>query len=133
MTHTAQYIFKILHGQWSFTRLASTGEKTSGNAQFSAHKSEEDTLTYHEEGDGFYQDYFYRLKGKDITIYDKENKKMLNLSFDNENKGRGDYICVQDTYHAEFVLNGNNAFTLIYTVKGPKKDYTIKTVFQRIS
>lgn len=46
----------------------------------------------------------------------------------------GEHLCSQDHYSAQylFVFNGINLsrFEITYTVKGPAKDYTSKTVFQ---
>ena len=43
-----------------------------------------------------------------------------------------DHLCGDDRYQGDYMYHNPNHFTLIWVVKGPKKDYTMTTQYHRI-
>lgn len=141
MSNKAKDIFEQLIGQWYFDRDISNQGHMSGSAQFTLDDSDHTCLIYQESGihqliddieTPFSQKYFYRLKNQIIEVFNARDEKMLDLAFDTDCTGKGDYMCALDHYAAVLEFQDKKSFTLQYTIKGPNKDYQIKTRFKRL-
>lgn len=131
-------VFQNLEGSWSVSRTFNNGTFT-GKATFREQDSQ--TLHYREDGtmvlngssNQAYREYLYKLENEGITAYFCETPPRLfhHLVFRDE-KAEGIHVCDRDTYKAEYYFESPEKFTLTYVVKGPEKDYSIFTIFQKI-
>ncbi len=128
---SAKEVFAILRGKWCFTRLISTGDEFYGTANFTKSQEESYCLLYTEKGNNFYQSYFYKLSQDQIAIYDRNNKKMLDLKTINFDTLSGKYLCNLDQYQAFLKIIDEDSVILTYKVNGPVKNYAITTNFIR--
>lgn len=138
--------FLSLQGKWALKRSTNGFGDMQGIAVFSPFIDQRPALLYREEGvfltsqEGlfdFYREYIYFLADQKIDVYfsSKSIKQALFLSLTSSSSNcsvTGAHTCKDDLYLATYQFLGDNTFTLHYDVKGPKKDFTIKTLFQRI-
>ncbi|CAF4894358.1 unnamed protein product [Rotaria sp. Silwood1] len=155
----ADAIFRSLNeSKWTFERILK-GKPCDGivhgQAQFNISQSNE--LIYKEQGKLILSsEKQFDITQKYIYVYNK-NEDVINVYFvdNNTNKrslifhtiyfqsknflsnewiANGQHLCNQDYYFVSylFVFNQINLsrFEIIYTVKGPTKDYISKTIFQ---
>ncbi|MCC8417527.1 MAG: DUF6314 family protein [Rickettsia endosymbiont of Bryobia graminum] len=68
--------------------------------------------------------------------FSEENNNSLfyKMSFINSNplQASANHKCNLDTYIAKYIFYNDAVFDLSYEISGPKKDYTIKTSFNKI-
>lgn len=142
MVFNARTIFGMLNGAWSYKRVISNYGTIDGEAVFTL--TEPDVLQYKEKGrlhltDGpvleALQEYVYRLEDGDrLSVYFRDGRLFHHLSLGDDGRtGGGDHLCKMDFYQAAYRFEGPNAFTLIYNVKGPKKDYVSETHFIKLA
>lgn len=137
-------IFDTLKGSWEWHRTISNHGQMRGIARFHSILFRPYSLHYKEEGifvkknwqcHKVFKEYIYSLKKGQITVFFAEKPKRLfhTLVF-SENKiphATGTHLCVRDTYEALYTFPTPDEFTLTYHIKGPKKNYSIHTVFTR--
>ncbi|HSX13327.1 MAG TPA: DUF6314 family protein [Chlamydiales bacterium] len=145
-----QTIFNHFEGSWQFKRITPHG-KMIGVARFTNKTPNE--LHYREEGlfiretipkvsseddneqytHKIFQEYIYRLENDKIVIYFNEKPPRLfhRLEFTDDSQAFGFHLCKSDQYEAFFHFESPEKFTVTYLVKGPKKNYTINTTFQK--
>ena len=135
-------IFKALEGKWNFHRTISNYGIIEGAATFKKSAIEPHLLHYREEGvlkreDGehfqVYRDYLYRYKNDRISVFFAEKTERLFhvLEFRDATTAVARHICSSDVYDATYKFRLEDEFELSYRVKGPKKDYSITTLFTR--
>lgn len=138
MNNSINY-FALFEGTWVFNRSISGSGTSAGKATYI--KEGSDTLLYREDGlftnlDGVsfqnFRMYCYRLENGLISVYFTDGKPFHTLQFDGD-KATGHHLCACDHYDAEYLFEAPDRFRLSYKVKGPKKDYTIETLFQKIA
>jgi len=142
--------FQNLPGSWVINRSIPDYGHMQGEATFSQIGTETNKLRYHEQGQltleaskktfACYRDYVYRYQGEQdaISIHFVEAGKtdrlfhMLQFPTDSDvSTAKGTHHCGQDIYRAVYESIDNDAFRIIYKVKGPHKDYESHTTFQR--
>ncbi len=139
-------IFHFLEGTWHFTRRISHYGQMQGTATFRKAPSNGNQLHYREDGqlqsnDGTsmtaFREYNYRLENGVISVYFTDQKLFHTLIFDQTASDHttitatATHLCECDTYDATYTFKIPNEFFLRYTVKGPKKEFSIETIFQR--
>lgn len=143
--------FQHLSGNWNFERSIIEGSSTwlaRGEATFKVVENETDTLSYHEQGQlerapnqsiEFYRDYVYRYHGEQaaIAVYFVESGRtdrlFYTLQFQSDNTtAQGEHHCNKDIYRTTYELIDENFFEIYYQVKGPQKDYQLRTFFRRV-
>ena len=139
----AEKIFHFLKGEWVLKREINPHGSFEGTAKFTL--LDDMTLAYKEEGvltlnagnalDDVTKRYIYKLEGGGIAVYfnDGPNKGNLfhHLEFDNNGIAITTYDCPPDIYKTKMHLKFPDAFEIIYDVNGPKKQYRIKSYYER--
>lgn len=152
-------VYRALHeSKWTFERTL-TGKPSDGTAHGHAqfHHFNSEGLLYKEQGKLFLsssnslditQKYLYIYNSSEdlLSVYfvDEHNQRTSlfhTIQFQPKDTSslnwiaHGEHLCGQDHYSTSylFVFNGINLSRLeiIYTVKGPAKDYISKTIFHR--
>ncbi len=144
MTPIAQ-VFSALEGRWTLNRKIPGYGMIEGIAEFQ--KSETDSKTLHYREDGLlctlddknftvFREYLYRFQNDTIIVFFKENPERLMhlLEFSNDGffkTAKARHICDCDIYDAIYAFHLPEEFRLDYSIKGPNKNYSIHTLFQR--
>lgn len=137
----AHEILPYFCGKWSIDRDISIYGRVHGEASFARVSGKSTVLRYFEEvnlhtGKGHRQ-YLYKFENDQVNVYfdDGENKGDLfhKLSLDSDDSATGDHLCKKDFYRCIYSFISEDSFSIQYTVVGPKKDYTIETVYSRQS
>lgn len=136
---TAQQLFAALPGEWQYNRVITGQGSAHGLAHFQPINSRE--LRYREDGtltlnSGYsgavYREYRYQLDGDQVHICFPDGRIMHTLHV-NATKATDVHLCGRDTYTGHYYLIDSSSFRISYHVQGPQKDFTITTMFQRIS
>jgi hypothetical protein len=141
-------IFYSLKGNWQLNRTISHHGTMTGVANLTLVNTSE--LFYREEGlfaSGItrqvfkvYREYLYQYKQNQIDVFHVENHQptllLHTLHFIDDAqkdvlKAVAHHECGRDVYQAVYLFYVNQ-FQLTYLVKGPYKDYTITTMFDRL-
>lgn len=143
MTQIA-HIFHGFEGSWKFHRVISTQGNAEGIAQFTPRKADKDCLDYREDGTFYanngktykiFREYLYRLEKDTISVYFAEKPPRLmhtlEFIFPTLKSAKALHQCDCDLYEGFYEFDFPEAFNLSYSVKGPKKNYTISTRFER--
>ena len=135
-------LMDLLAGRWRLDRRVSTGISMHGTADFI--RRTPDVLFYHEEGRSdlaeFTRDFCYLFEGPDLKIFyaDGPDSGKLFLTFPGLNEtalpasAAASHLCGADVYDAAFTFSGG-VFTTDFTVRGPNKDYSIATRYEKIT
>lgn len=138
-----QKVLQQLVGEWELSREMPGESKAFGTASFTPNV---DSLLYHEDVvfcDAdlqlvAYQKYEYRLGKSGIDIYfvlgENAGKRFMSLHIENGTSGmraRDLHVCKDDEYTGIFEFRNPDCFVTRYDVKGPRKDYTIRTEYRR--
>ncbi len=137
-------IFCSLEGYWKLSRSITNQGSIDGIACFKKKADHSNVLFYKEKGVftplngkslNISQEYEYRYSKEKINVFfARECDRLLHaLEFVESNKASGEHSCGCDTYLAIYQFNLPDEFELTYLVKGPNKDYQIKTVFKKIT
>ncbi len=119
-------------GNWRFKRTISNPEiVVMGQAVFDQDGYMRETGNYRlcDLNQDCYQSYFYQIDQNNFYIL-KSNKEILHifdlLDFPNFHHT---HQCGKDYYSCDFKVISDALFEISYIVKGPKKDYTSKTLY----
>lgn len=119
-------------GSWRFKREISNPEVAMiGHAVFDQDGHMSESANYHlcDFKQECYQSYFYEFDQNSFYIL-KSNKQILHVfdmhDFPNFHHTHG---CGKDYYSCDFKITSDASFEIFYIVKGPKKDYTSKTLY----
>ena len=130
----------FFQGKFSFERvIPEQNLLLKGSATFK--KIESDVFKYNEQGfyqntseyNEFYQKHIYQWNRETLNIY-KHGNLLHFLKFTGKTypfKAIHCHRCIQDIYHLELSILNNNEYQSLYIIKGPKKDFTIKTIFKK--
>jgi hypothetical protein len=137
-----QEVWLKLPGCWHLSREIIGVGSAEGSAAFVSVAA--DILEYKEEGilksngteNEFYRSFVYKKQGCSITlIYNDPHRSgdiLHELSFviEGENQvARHCHLCGDDHYDLEFLMSeAEGVITMNYVVKGPQKDYQMRTV-----
>lgn len=135
--------FKSLEGSWRLKREISTGETLEGKAVFEAISNA--AFLMREEGQLILLNkvqipaarlWYWHLCDGDIleVTYDQtrlETYHLVNLERSEIGwHGEAQHLCGSDLYSGEYSFN-ENGFEIIQSVKGPKKDYLVRSIYLR--
>lgn len=149
MTHlisNSRTIFTQLPGRWSLNRATTDSCSFQGEADFKV--VDDNTLDYFERGilrlpSGYSceatRGYRYYLEGNKIRI-DFANSSSNQGTFlvlepkqvGQKNIGVASHLCNADRYDCTFIFETPNLITLKIKVQGPKKNYSMQTVLEKI-
>lgn len=148
-THiSATIVFSDLSGEWQFSREIDDHTRFLGKAIFKVLNGFANTLHYREEAQitseagkqqQSYREYLYKLVNDNtIDVYFYSDNKIqghfIKLQFDNnQNSVSASHVCKQDIYTMEYFFGIDNEFRIQCRVKGPKKNFKINTIFERIN
>lgn len=126
---------------WKITRVISSGGKAEGEVVFSPLSKniwlykENGTLSVAGYTNEFFRSYIYEFRGKKIVIfYNDPHRKgdvLHELELTDEDgviSAQHCHVCGNDTYHLTFTMQERGNICMDYVVKGPQKDYQMKTV-----
>lgn len=127
-----------LWGTWTFGRhiddrygkqtLTATGTLTIDNNLW----AEQGTM----DGNAMSQNYHLIFNDHDgqkgVTVNFPDGRLFYHLTTPTQNQTI-DHLCGDDSYQGDYMYHNANHFTLIWTVNGPKKDYTMTTDYHRIT
>lgn len=146
-------IREFFAGKWCFTREVyqeqSLYAKGKGEATFVDNPST-GQVVYHEVGAirlietdndlSFYRSFLYDFAHEKIKVYfnDGANKGKLYQQYVYQQEKQiiqsvCEHLCVADFYNGVYFLIDQSSFRLETTVKGPKKNIFIRTLFCRIT
>jgi len=138
------HIFQHMPGAWNFQRVISGFGTVQGTAIFRK-LTEANTLAYREEGiltalngqiNKVYREYIYRYDNGQISVYFEDKRPFHTLQFTQNDfplSASAGHLCKCDMYDGVYTFFSEKNFKLYYSVKGPKKDYTITTEFSKVS
>ncbi len=145
-------IFERLKGNWTFQRILPENGLVKGSAEFKEIKP--GILNYREQGVwrrpdqsfAISKDYQYRYDPEidQISVYFIDQEKPAKLFYKiniapadektfAEFSATGEHQCNKDNYKAQYQFINENQFSLIYFVKGPKKNYISETIWRRVN
>lgn len=141
-------VFRFLEGEWRVRRefKGSYGGEFSGQATFEPQTDEPSAYKYGEQGEltdaegkrfDARQRYRYRLAEGQVQVLKQEDSDwivMHKLDFVMENDVATSahiHLCGQDNYATVYRIDFSGFWKVSYTVNGPKKDYSISTVYDR--
>ena len=137
-------LFNSLPGTWSLERVIQDGARHgmfNGECVFSWLDDarllceESGTMNLGGHSNAASRSYIYELRdNKIIILYNDPHRKdevLHELDFDDDNRARHCHVCVNDVYELEFSLSQDGRIHMDYTVKGPQKDYTLKSILSR--
>lgn len=146
-------LIDIFAGEWNFKReirYLQTNELFAtaiGNAVFTK-SVEPNVLLYNETGKltlsatntttNFYKNYCYQFSGDHFQVYFSDSCKPQAL-YQNYRYNAAEatpvqeHLCNADTYNTKYLFDEQNAFRQKVEVMGPRKNYSIVTLFSRQS
>ncbi len=142
MTFKKLNFHHIFTRDWAFIRCVSEPNITiTGMAHFEA--SDNNRVLYTEKGlyqlhndcQTCFQSHTYHVTPTTFTLLKSDGVLLHQVNVTDTMfpvRAQHDHLCNQDVYHCKWVFHDHDHFDMLYTVKGPKKDYQIKTVFSRI-
>jgi hypothetical protein len=107
--------------------------------------TEEGGLLYREAGEVRFHDgtrlrgeqrYFYEAITNGFAVYFYDSSELFErvtfLEVEGEAwVGRAEHLCKADVYASRYVFYGDGTFEIRHAVRGPRKDYSIQTRYQR--
>lgn len=145
-------LMNYFKGEWRFKRsIQGTANKKPmahavGTAVFMQQGSdlfyrEDGRITYADTGhsNDAYRAYRYDIKTDSVSVYhasgEDTGKHYQDYAFETPKRlvATEDHQCRDDCYNAVYDLLDENSYSLTTIVKGPKKDYTMQTVYTRVA
>lgn len=133
-------IFDSLEGHWQWRRTISEQGTAQGKASFT--RLSPTQLAYREDGllstqstdFKMFRTYTYQLEEENISVFfaGHTNSLFHRLQFTSPITASASHLCLCDHYEATYTFLNPTTFRLTYQVKGPKKDYTIDTTFEKL-
>ncbi|WP_425428307.1 DUF6314 family protein [Bosea psychrotolerans] len=133
-----------LAGKWLLSRHISPGGRMEGFAEF-ARTEGGVWLRYHEQGE-LVLDSGRRLRATRSFLFRALNDG-FSVHFDDERAslfqevymtqvealliGEANHQCLEDRYSSVYEFSQGGTFSILHTVRGPRKDYTSRTSFRR--
>ena len=133
-------IFEGLLGEWSFVREIPGQALMSGDASFTLVDGE--TALYEEAGEVTLEDgqrlhakqsYSYKkTEGGFAVLFSETGELFHEVVFGGaELTGEARHLCRQDDYVSRYTVGVDGGFEINHRVVGPRKDYSIRTVYRR--
>lgn len=135
-----------LAGAWSFNRVIEGQGHMQGLATFTPLDAER--LAYREQGrlrllNGTEleaeREYVFCARDRGFDVYFKENPPRffhaieLAASDDGALSGSAGHLCNLDHYQSTYVFCGDGGLIIRHVVSGPRKNYTMTTIFMRVA
>lgn len=135
--------FKSLAGTWNLKRKISTGETLNGKAVFEIFS--DTAFLMREEGQLILLNkaqilaertwHWHLCDGEVLEVtYDEARLETYHLvklvRYEKDWHGKAQHLCGSDLYCGEYSFY-ENGFEITQTVKGPKKDYTVRSVYSK--
>jgi len=144
----AEEVFQHLGGKWDVVRHFEGSYRGVFSGEATLIHRREDTATYHYEESGELVDgaghafaarqrYRYRLSGDGLQVLKCEGSEwelMHKLDFSREGRlalAEHVHLCGEDHYAVRYRVDLEGGWELDYEVRGPKKDYRIRSVYTR--
>ena len=139
----ASQVTAKLAGSWSFDRVIEGQATMQGRATFAP--LGEERLVYREQGTlrlpngtelQAEREYVFGKSEGGFDVFFKEEPLRLfhriSLHGADELAGDASHLCNLDTYRSSYSFRPDGQFTIRHVVSGPRKDYTMTTVYTRI-
>jgi hypothetical protein len=138
-------ILQSLIGSWAIERRVDDMATLTGSVNFE--RSAENEAVYHETGTlrlstGYEaaaeRKYIYRQCGDGLAVFFDERPPrlfhMVKLIRDGDGylTGEAEHICADDVYLTDYKFDSDTQFRVRHRVRGPRKDYTIITLYRKI-
>jgi len=134
---------EMLLGRWSFAREISEHGSMNGTAVFQP--VSEGRAEYFEFGElalrnggrlHAEQRYVYKMTDDGFAVYFHATGEIFQRAIFSEHengewRASASHICNQDVYDSEYCFGESGTFAVRHAVRGPKKDYVIRTVYRR--
>lgn len=138
-----QHVFDLLLGEWSFVREVPGQASMTGQA--TVRLQEDGMALYHETarivlvgGEVLHgeQKYLYQKTSDGFSVFFHDTQGLFHdLKFSAQDDGRlragASHDCKADLYLSEYELRADGSFYVRHTVRGPRKDYVVQTVYRR--
>lgn len=139
--------YSFFNGTWQLIRLVSNAASLTAITTFESYRK--NYLWYRESGVlhindekrvNTSQEYYYYFGETSIDIY-FNNQKQLYISLPLMKSPKhpafpfypaGRHYCSRDTYKSTYIIESPNLFKIDCEVSGPKKDYSMISVYERI-
>lgn len=143
MSQAFETYFKSLAGSWMLKREISTGETLIGRADFDM--ISKSVFLMREEGQLILQNkveipaartwYWHLCDGDMLEVtYDEardEKYHLIGLEYSKTGwQGKAQHLCGSDLYSGDYAFF-EERFEITQTVKGPKKDYTVLSIYSK--
>jgi hypothetical protein len=139
----SEWALERLLGEWRLERTISGQGQMSGTASFQS--AENRRVLYRESGELLLesgtrlhgeQRYFYERTDGGFAVYfhgtgELFEQVILAVDAAGDWIGRAEHLCVADVYASEYLFRVDGTFEVRHQVRGPRKDYTIRTVYVR--
>jgi hypothetical protein len=136
-------MFERLLGRWSFVREISGHGSMTGLATFEG--VDANYAVYRESGElrlqggetlRAEQRYVYAKVEDGFAVYFHDTGELFqcvefNAVEGDVWKGSASHLCKADVYDSEYCFHGEGTFLVRHAVRGPRKDYVIRTVYRR--
>ena len=139
-------ILSGLLGAWTIERNVTEGATLTGVARFT--RTGEDEAAYHETGTlrlstGYEvaaeRRYIYRSRANGLAVFfDEQTPRLFHevalvRAADGSLRGEAEHVCAEDVYRTDYNFGPDGGFRIRHRVHGPRKDYTIVTVYRKIA
>lgn len=132
----------FLPGNWHLTRIVKGFPRQEvvtmkGIASFIPNET---GLTYKEKGDYLYQGqhlyfqqtyYYQKEKEAKYGVYFQDKRWFYALFLSNKTQ-KIQHLCGKDAYQGLFLWQSEDTWELCWQVKGPTKDFSIETLYERL-
>ena len=135
-------MFEGLLGDWSLAREIPGRGRMKGRARFTLLDAE--TALYEESGElcleggqtlHSRQSYVYEKREDGIAVRFADTREIFHvmrfLASGDDLVAVARHVCVNDLYLSGYTVRADGSFEVRHQVRGPQKDYVIRTLYQR--
>eukprot|EP01063_Lacrimia_lanifica_P006935 TRINITY_DN14397_c1_g1_i1.p1 TRINITY_DN14397_c1_g1~~TRINITY_DN14397_c1_g1_i1.p1 ORF type:complete len:184 (+),score=79.18 TRINITY_DN14397_c1_g1_i1:53-553(+) len=142
-------LFDTLQGIWRISRVVASAVETErftaiGHAAFVKNQANAAQLDYSERvlmqnpalniSQVARKKYTYKLDpaANTLTKYFDDGRLFYSIGAPDSGRCGGDHLCINDMYKSDYAFASDDAFTIVYDVQGPAKNYEITTEYTRM-
>jgi len=135
-------VFEGLLGEWSLEREISGRGCMKGFARFT--RLDGETALYEESGElcleggqtlHSRQSYVYEKRDDGFAVRFADTRELFHVmrfvTSGDDLVGEARHVCVNDLYLSGYMVRSDGSFEVRHEVRGPQKDYVIRTVYRR--
>ena len=135
-------VFEGLLGDWSLEREIPGRGRMKGRARFTLLDAE--TALYEESGElcleggqtlHSRQSYVYEKREDGFAVRFAETRELFHVmrfgASGDDLVAKASHLCVNDRYLSEYTVRADGSFEVRHQVRGPRKDYVIRTLYRR--